>query len=67
VKLYKVPQNIRILFEGEEYFFHHVDGMYSYCTQGDEVVHLQAWAEVEVIPKVTKNETKQKHNERTKN
>lgn len=28
-------------------FFDHIDGMYSYCTTlQNEVVHLQAWAEV---------------------
>lgn len=30
--------------------FHHIDGMYSYCTNADkEVVHLVAWAEVEIV------------------
>jgi hypothetical protein len=30
--------------------FHHIDGMYSYCTDKDgNVVHLAAWTEVEVV------------------
>lgn len=49
MKLYEVPRNTRILFEGEEYLFYRLDGMYSYCTKGEEVVHLVAWAEVEII------------------
>lgn len=29
--------------------FHHIDGMYSYCTNQDgDVVHLAAWTEVEI-------------------
>ena len=31
-------------------FFDHIDGMYSYClTESEEVVHLAAWTEVEII------------------
>lgn len=34
-------------------FFDHIDGMYSYClNMQNEVVHIQAWAEV--IPLVQK-------------
>ena len=58
VKLYEVPKNSRIRIEGlevngvltEELNFHHVDGMYSYCTtDNNEVVHLNASAECEII------------------
>ena len=39
--------------DGDVLFFDHIDGMYSYClNMADEVVHLQAWAEV--IPLVKK-------------
>ena len=63
-KLYDVPRNSRIkvvvndkvppaapqINEGEELNFHHIDGMYSYCTRDNgEVVHLLAWAEVKFI------------------
>ena len=37
---------------GDEFTFYHVDGMYSYCKDNDgNIVHLQAWAEVEVVDK----------------
>ena len=58
VKLYEVPKNSRIRIEGlevngvpvEELNFHHVDGMYSYCTTDDNnVIHLAAWTECEII------------------
>ena len=54
IKLYKVPKNSRIRIEGlevngiltEELNFHHVDGMYSYCTTDDNnVIHLAALTE----------------------
>jgi hypothetical protein len=35
---------------GEVLNFHGLDGMYSFCTDKDgNVVHLKAWAEVEVV------------------
>ena len=64
MKLYDVPRNSRIkiigdikvppgapsLKEGQELNFRSIDGMYSYCTtDSGEVVHLVAWAEVELI------------------
>lgn len=54
MNLYEVPRNTKIKFkdnEGNEtaLLFHHVDGMYSYCTDDDgHVVHLAAWTDVEV-------------------
>ena len=63
-KLYEVPRNTRIklletpksppaapeLEEGEELNFHHIDGMYSYCTTDcGKIVHVAAWTLVEVI------------------
>ncbi len=50
MKLYDVPRNSRIKIEGQELNFRSIDGMYSYCTtDSDEVVHLAAWTEVELI------------------
>jgi len=35
---------------GEMVLFYHVDGMYSYCKdRAGQLVHLRAWAEVEVV------------------
>jgi hypothetical protein len=48
--LYKVPNNTWIAIEGRYYLFHHIDGMYSYCTDSDgNVVHLSASANVTVM------------------
>lgn len=64
MKLCNVPNNSRIrvvgdikvppvapdIYPNDELNFGHIDGMYSYCTTDDgEVVHLAAWAEVEVL------------------
>ena len=64
MKLYDVPNNSRIkiiddikvppsapkLTEGQELNFRSIDGMYSYCTtDSGDVVHLAAWAEVEIV------------------
>jgi hypothetical protein len=64
MKLYEVPTNSRIkiigdikvppgapeLIQGQELNFRSIDGMYSYCTTDNgEVVHLVAWAEVEIV------------------
>lgn len=53
MNLYEVPRNTKIKFkaDGNEttLLFHHVDGMYSYCTDDNgNVVHLAAWADVEI-------------------
>jgi len=64
MKLYDVPRNSKIkvlgdikippaaqnIEEQEVLNFSHVDGMYSYCTNSNnEVVHLAAWTEVEIV------------------
>ena len=64
MELYNVPRNSRIkvlvedkvppgapqIEEGEELNFRNIDGMYSYCTRDSgEIVHLVAWADVEII------------------
>ena len=56
MKLYVVPRNTRIKivgeFTGEEFLFHHIDGMYSYCTtQSGDVVHISASTDVEIVDK----------------
>ncbi len=63
MKLYEVPRNSKIVVmdniktppasipieEGDIFQFHRIDGMYSYCkNENGDVVHLVAWAEVEV-------------------
>jgi len=64
MKLYEVPNctAVRVMEEGrvpprahqisssDIIDFHHIDGMYSYCTnQKGEVVPLAAWTEVEIV------------------
>jgi len=64
MKLFKVPNNTMVkiikaedappgawkLSDGEEVFFHHIDGMYSLCKRHNgEIVHLKAWTEVEIV------------------
>jgi len=49
------PPDCQNLKEGDEFVFHRLDGMYSYCTQDDgTVVHIVAWAPVEIIPHKSK-------------
>jgi hypothetical protein len=51
MKLYECPRNVLVKTEdGNTVKFHHVDGMYSYCTtEGGQVLHLAAWTEVEIL------------------
>ena len=63
MKLYEVPRNSKIVVmgniktppasipiqKGDVLQFHHIDGMYSYCLNGNDVVHLSANADVEII------------------
>ena len=50
VKLYEVPRGSRIIVDGVVLNFHHIDGMYSYCTDDeDNVIHLSASIEVEIL------------------
>jgi len=49
MKLYDVPRNTRIKVEGIKLLFHHIDGMYSFCTDDEgKVYHPAAWSEVEI-------------------
>ena len=52
MKLYNVPRNSTIVLkDGLELNFHHIDGMYSVCTdENNEIYHIAAWEEVEVKP-----------------
>lgn len=53
MKLYEVPRRswIRLVDTGEQFFFDHIDGMYSVCRNADnQIVHLSAWTEVQVLP-----------------
>ena len=70
MKLYDVPRNTWIIAkddiqvppgapeirERQPLFFHHIDGMYSFCTthsreeiKEEDIRHLVAWADVEII------------------
>lgn len=55
MKLYDVPNNTKVRLNDDEgnyldLLFHHLDGMYSYCTDDNgNVVHLAAWTEVEIV------------------
>jgi hypothetical protein len=56
-KLYEIPRNIKFTIIGDEektiFLFHHIDGMYSYCTRewfgNKSVAHIAAWTEVEIV------------------
>lgn len=53
MQLYEVPRNTRVrVTEVPDLVvtFHHVDGMYSYCTDDSgRVLHLAAYTEVEIV------------------
>jgi hypothetical protein len=59
-ELYKVKPRSYIKLPWREglddiVFFDHIDGMYSYClNMQNEVIHLQAWAEVMPLVKKAK-------------
>ena len=58
MKLYEVPRKSWVILEetGEQYFFDHIDGMYSFCKDmSGNVVHLAAWTEVRVLDKPAGN------------
>lgn len=51
MKLYDVPRKTFVkTSNGDVYFFDHIDGMYSYCNnEQNQVVHLAAWTEVDIV------------------
>lgn len=53
MKLYEVPRfNTIVLENGTELYFHHIDGMYSYCTDDKgNVTHLPASINIEIKKK----------------
>lgn len=60
MKLFEVPRKswIRLVDTGEQFFFDHLDGMYSLClNHAGDVVHLVAWAEVEMMDAPAGNPT----------
>lgn len=64
MKLYEAPRNTKVRLKstesgppasiapevGTEYYFKHIDGMYSLCMDSEgHYVHLPAWSEVEIV------------------
>ena len=46
----KIPPGSLDINQNDILFFDHVDGMYSFCKDpGGNIVHLIAWAEVEIL------------------
>lgn len=46
----QTPPGAKEIKESDVLFFDHIDGMYSYCKDSEgNIVHLVAWAEVEVL------------------
>jgi hypothetical protein len=45
----KVPVGAPKAETDKVYLFGHIDGMYSYCRDGDKSVHFAAWTEVEEV------------------
>ena len=51
MKLYDLPRGSKIKTDEGFITFHHLDGMYSYCTadflpEGENVLHLVAWTPI---------------------
>lgn len=56
MKLYQVPNKSFINLSLEDksiiLFFHHIDGSYSLCfTKDNEIIHLSAFIDVEIVEK----------------
>jgi hypothetical protein len=51
MKLYNVPRDSPIKLNDDIVLkFHHLDGMYSFCTdESGKVYHIAAWEDVEVV------------------
>jgi hypothetical protein len=45
----RVPPGAPEAVADKVYWFGSIDGMYSYCKDGDQLVHFAAWTEVEVV------------------
>lgn len=51
MKLYNVPRNTKVkLGDGVVLLFHHIDGMFSVCTdENGDIYHISASEEVEIV------------------
>jgi hypothetical protein len=69
MKLYEVPKYSRIKVGDMELDFHHIDGMYSYCTDSEgNTHHIAAWADVEVLePCEDEAQPMSEHSDNTQN
>ena len=45
----KVPPGAPQAESKKVYWFGHIDGMYSFCKDGKDIVHFAAWTEVERV------------------
>ncbi len=57
MKLYELPRDTYFSIEGDllnkVYLFKHIDGMYSVCyDMSDELVHIAAWTDVNIVKPV---------------
>lgn len=49
MKLYNVKPKSYIIYDGDIFYFDHIDGAYSYCVDmKGNIVHVAAWADVEL-------------------
>ena len=57
MKVYELSKRriwVKEIESGFEFFFDHIDGMYSYCIdRAGNIIHPVAWTEVEVIENVS--------------
>jgi len=53
MKLYELPRNTYFSIQDDDrqliYLFDHIDGMYSVCYYGDELIHIAAWTDVNIV------------------
>lgn len=53
MKLYELPRDSYFSIEDDPqqrvYLFKHVDGMYSVCYYDDELIHIAAWTDVQIV------------------
>jgi hypothetical protein len=59
MKLYELPRNSYFTIEDDPqqyvYLFKHVDGMYSVCYYKEELIHIAAWTDVQVVAPETES------------
>jgi hypothetical protein len=53
MKLYELPRNTYFTIEDDPqqhvYLFDHIDGMYSVCYYDGKLIHIAAWADVQLV------------------